>query len=165
MKLNKKQIKILKELMTASRKKGNIATSAIVLDKSGNLLGSADSVVASDHDATAHAELRLVSRVGKKLKNNYTPGLIMVTVLESCLMCMSACSQAGYEKMFYIIPAKRYLSTNPLMTDVNENVDKTLIANNFSDPIKLIHLKEYEEEFCQLFEELTKKYKQLPPKD
>ncbi len=43
-------------------------------------------------------------------------------------------------------------------------VDKTLIANNFSDPIKLVHLKEYEKEFCQLFEELTKKYKQLPPK-
>ena len=164
MKLTEKQIKVLKDLMTISRKKGNIATAAIVLGENGKIVESAESLVASDCDATAHAELTLVSKIGKQRGSNYTPGLIMISVLEPCLMCMSASSQAGYEKFYYIIPAKRYLATNPLMTDVNDKIDKKEVAKNFSDPIDLIHLNEYEEEFASLFDELLEKYEQIPPK-
>jgi tRNA(Arg) A34 adenosine deaminase TadA len=164
MKLTEKQIKRLKDSMIESRKKGNIATAAIVLNADGELIDSAESLVASDCDATAHSELTLVSRIGRKMKSNYTPGLIMITVLEPCLMCMSACSQAGYDKIYYIVPAERFLASNPLMTDVNDKVNKKKLAQNFSDPVELIHLERYEEEFSKLFEELIEKYEQIPPK-
>ena len=36
------------------------------------------------------------------------------------------------------------------MTDTK--VDKQMVASQFSEPINLIHLKEYEKEFCDVFE-------------
>jgi tRNA(Arg) A34 adenosine deaminase TadA len=157
MKLTEKQKKVLKNLMSISSKKGNLATSALVVDANNDIIDASESLVASNHDATAHAELMLVAKIGQKKKSNYTPGLTMITVIEPCLMCLSASSQAGYKQISYIIPAKKFLKVNPLITDVNSSIDKENIAENFSEPIKLIHLTEYEEEFSKLFKELSQK--------
>lgn len=150
MELTKEQIKKLKELMTNSAKKGNLANSGMVLEN-GIEIASAESLVVTQHDATAHSERMLVAKVGKMKKSNYTPGLTMVTVVEPCLMCMSACSQAGYKEVAYIISAKRYVKKIPWMTDTSKT-DKQEVAENFAEPIKLTHLKDYEEEFCEEFE-------------
>jgi tRNA(Arg) A34 adenosine deaminase TadA len=155
MKLSDKQIKLLKELMTNSAKKGNLANAGLVLD--GNkMLASAESWVVTNSDATAHSERMLVEKVGGIMKTNYTPGLSMITVVEPCLMCMSACSQAGYKEIGYIIPASKYVKKIAWMTDVNESVDKKEIARSFSEPIQLVHLSEYEKEFCEVFEQVMK---------
>jgi tRNA(adenine34) deaminase len=155
MKLTIDQNKLLKDLMTNSAKKGNLANSGMVFEGSG-VLASAESLVVTNADATAHSERMLVKEVGRLKKSNYTPGLTMVTVVEPCLMCMSACSQAGYKEIAYIIPAKRYVEKIAWMTDVNKNVDKQLIAKSFSEPFKLTHLSEYEEEFSEVFEDVMK---------
>lgn len=152
--LNQEQIKILKKLMRNSSKKGNLANAGLVIDN-GKTIASAESLVASDHDATAHSERILVSKVCKMKKSNYTPGLVMVTVVEPCLMCISACSQAGYKKIAFIIPAKKYVGKVRYVTDI-ENIDKNKIASLFVDPLEIEHLKEYEHEFSKIFEELEK---------
>jgi tRNA(Arg) A34 adenosine deaminase TadA len=154
-KLSRKQIDLLKKLMAESAKKGNLANAGMVLDKD-ILIASAESLVVTNSDATAHSERMLVEKIGKMKQKNYTPGLSMVTVVEPCLMCMSACSQAGYKEIGYIIPADRYVKKIAWMTDVNRNIDKQNIASNFSEPIKLIHLKKYEDEFCEVFENVMK---------
>ncbi len=136
--------------MISSAEKGNLPTSALVLEN-GKVITSSESLVASNHDQTAHAERLAVTKMCKLKKNHYTPGLTMITVVESCLMCLSACSQAGYKENYFIIPAKRYVDKIPWMTDT-EKVDKSLIADQFSSPLKLHQLKEYEEEFCKVFE-------------
>lgn len=156
MKLTTKQIRLLKDLMTNSAKKGNLANSGLVLEN-GKTIASAESWAVTNNDATAHSERMLVEKVGKMKKNNYTPGLTMVTVVEPCLMCMSACSQAGYKEIAYIIPAKRYVKKIAWMTDVKESVNKQKMAQSFSEPIKLTHLSEYEEEFCEVFERVMKR--------
>lgn len=155
MKLSLDQIKQLKELMTNSASKGNLANAGLVLEN-GETISSAESWVVTNKDATAHSERMLVEKVCKMKNSNYTPGLTMVTVVEPCIMCMSACSQAGYKEVAYIIPAKRYVEKIPWMTDVNENVDKQQIAKNFSEPINLIHLSDYEKEFCEVFENVMR---------
>ena len=151
MKLTIKQTQLLKDLMTNSAKKGNLANSGLVLEN-GKMIASAESLVFTNKDATAHSERMLVEKVCKLKKSNYTPGLTMITVVEPCLMCMSACSQAGYKEVAYIIPAKRYVNKIAWMTDVKEDVDKQKIAQSFNEPIKLTHLGEYEEEFSEVFE-------------
>lgn len=155
MKLTSEQIKLLKQLMTNSAEKGNLANAGLVLD-GDKMLASAESLVVTNSDATAHSERMLVEKVGGIKKSNYTPGLSMVTVVEPCLMCMSACSQAGYKEIGYIIPASRYVKKIAWMTDVNETVDKKEIAHSFFEPIQLVHLSEYEEEFCEVFERVMK---------
>ena len=150
MRLTSDQKELLKKLMKISARKGNLANAGFVLDNK-IVVASAESWVVSSSDATAHSERMLVETVCKLKHTNYTPGLTMVSVVEPCLMCMSACSQAGYKEICYIIPAKKYVKKIPWMTDT-VIINKILIANQFTSPIKLIYLKEYEEEFSNVFE-------------
>ena len=133
----------------------NIANSGMVFEK-GKMLEAAESWVVTNNDATSHSERMLVTKVCNAKKTNYTPGLVMVTVVEPCIMCMSACSQAGYSEIQYIIPANRYVKKIPWMTD-STLTDKQVLASQFSNPIKITHLKEYEDEFCRVFEDSMQK--------
>lgn len=150
MKITRKQIELLKKLMVNSARKGNLANAGLVLEN-GKMIAFAESLVVSNNDATAHSERMLVTEVCQKKKNNYTPGLIMITVIEPCLMCMSACAWAGYKEIGYIIPAKKYLDKIPWMAEIR-GVDKERIAQSFSEPVKLVHLSEYEDGFSEVFE-------------
>ena len=156
MHLNSEWIDLLKKLMIASAKKGNLPNSGLVIE-GNDMIASAESWVISNRDATAHSERILVETVGKLKKSNFTPGLKMVSVVESCAMCMSACSQAGYKEIFYIIPAKKYIKKVPWMSDT-ETIDKIALARSFSNPVSLIHLPQYEEEFSRVFEDVYKEY-------
>jgi tRNA(Arg) A34 adenosine deaminase TadA len=156
MNLTQQQIDLLKELMTNSARKGNLANSGMVFEGE-MMIASAESWVVSNHDATAHSERMLVEQVCKSKKANYTPGLIMLSVVEPCTMCMSACSQAGYSQICYIIPASRYVTKIPWMTD-GIKINKQELTQNFSEPLELIHLSEYEEEFCGVFEKEMSKH-------
>lgn len=154
--LTAEQIKTLKDLMKNSAIKGNLANSGMVFEN-GKMLDSAESWVVTNHDATSHSERILVTRICNAKATNCTPGLVMLTVVEPCIMCMSACSQAGYSEIQYIIPANRYVKKISWITD-SVLTDKQMIASQFSNPIKLTHLKEYEEEFCKVFEEAMRDF-------
>lgn len=154
MQLTIEQIELLKDLMKRSAKKGNLANSGMVLENE-QMIASAESWVISDCNATAHSERMLVELVGHLKHSNYTPGLTMISVVEPCVMCLSACSQAGYKELAYIVPAKRYIEKLPWMSD-GINIDKQSLASQFSEPIILTHLQVYEEEFCKVFEEVMK---------
>ena len=154
MKLTETQIKLLKDLMIKSAQKGNLANGGFVLEN-GKIIASAESLVVSNADATAHSERMLVEKVCKLKHNNFTPGLTLVTVTEPCLMRLSACSWAGYKEIAYIIPAKKYIDKIPWMAEITK-IDKQKIANLFHNPIKLTHIKELENEFNKVFEEEMK---------
>lgn len=149
------KISLLKDLMVKSAKKGNLANSGLVLEN-GEIIASGESLVITNHDATAHSERMLVAKVGSLKGSNYTPGLTMITVVEPCIMCMSACWQAGYSEIAYIIPAKRYLEKLGWKMTDSTIVDKQQLAREFLTPIKLIHLVQFEEEFASVFEEAMK---------
>jgi guanine deaminase len=149
--LTEEHKELLKQLMQNSAKKGNLANAGVVLEN-GKVIARAESLVGSNKDATAHSERMLVQTVGKLKQNNYTPGLTMVSVCEPCVMCIGACTLAGYNELAYIIPAKRYAKKISFFTN-DTKVDKEKLAGEFDKPIKLIHMKEFEEEFCKVFEE------------
>lgn len=148
--LTVKQREELVRLMRASARKGNLANAAMVLQR-GKMVASAESWVVSSCDATAHSERMLVEQVCKARHSHFTPGLTMVTVVEPCLMCLSACAWAGYECVVYLIPAKRYQERIPWVTD-NAWVNKRDLASNFTNPLELVHGVEYEAEFARVFE-------------
>lgn len=154
MELNTEQIKRLKDLMRSSARKGNLANSGMVLEN-GVSIAEAESLVVSNCDATAHSERMLVEKVCKDKKTNYTPGLVMITVCEPCLMCLSACSWAGYDSIVFIIPAKKYFDKIPWLADTLF-LDKNNLVKSFTKPLDLIHLNQYEEEFSVVFEEEMK---------
>lgn len=157
LKLNNDQVEILKKLMTNSADKGNLANSGMVLDQEGNTIAEAESLVVSNHNATDHSERMLVEKVCKEKGSHYTAGLTMITVCQPCLMCLSACSQAGYKKIAYIIPAKKYVEQIPWMSD-NVSIDMEQLAKTMTDPIEMIHLSEYENEFSEVFEKVMQRH-------
>lgn len=152
--LSKDQKNLLKQLAVNSAQKGNLANSGLVLE-GDQVIASAESLVISNTDATAHSERMLVEQVCKLKQANYTPGLTMVTVCEPCLMCLSACAWAGYKSIAFIIPAKKYVNKIPWMTD-NSRIDKVEIGKTFNNPVEIIHLNDYETEFSEMFEEQMK---------
>ena len=156
MTITKQQIKLLTELMIVSAQKGNLANSAIVLDDS-KMLASAESWSASSTDATAHSERMLVEIVCKLKHSNHTPGLTMITVLEPCLMCLSACAWAGYSTVSYIIPATKYIKKIPWMAETTA-IDKAKLSKTFDTPINYIRLKKYENQFSKTFEKEMKRF-------
>lgn len=151
MKISKQLQNQLLDLMTVSAEKGNLANAGAVLDGT-KVIATAESWVASSCDATAHSERMLVGTVCNLRHSNYTPGLTMVSVVEPCIMCMSACSQAGYSTLSYIIPAHRYVDRISYITDTTK-IDKHNLAKKFTVPIKLVQLHDYEAIFCKQFEE------------
>jgi hypothetical protein len=66
---------------------------------------------------------------------------------------MSACSQAGYEEIGFIIPAEKYINEISWMSDVKD-INKFAIAKKFCNPIKLSRLKRYAKEFEKVFEKV-----------
>src|SRR3989344_2375687 len=158
MKLTKEQIEKLKKLMVNSARKGNLANSGVVLEK-GKAVEYAESWVVSNHDATAHSERMLVESVCKARKSNWTPRLTMISVVEPCLMCLSACSQAGYKEIAYIIPGNKYVKKIPWTTDTTE-LNKSSVASKLSNPLINTHIRGYEQEFSEIFErEMSKRLK------
>jgi len=143
--------KLLKKLMVASAKKGNLANAGLDLNGK-DIVASAESWVISDCNATAHSERMLVELVGHLQHSNYTPGLTMISVVEPCVMCLSAASQAGYKELAYIIPARQYIAILPWMSDGIE-IDKFALSKKFSNPISIVHLSTHQDEFCQVFAE------------
>ncbi len=63
MKLSKKIIEELKQLVIVSGKKGHLPNGAVLIDsKTHKLLTSSPSLVAMNNDATAHAERLVISQ-------------------------------------------------------------------------------------------------------
>jgi len=162
MKLTRKQIDLLIKLMTNSARKGNLATSAIVINN-GKTVAASESLVVTNSDQTSHAERLLVEKLCKEAGNPQTPGLTMVSVMESCLMCLSACSQAEYREVAYIIPGNKYFEKIPWTID-SETINNTSLSSKFTHPVKYSHLTQYEYEFSTVFEgEMSKLLKiELP---
>ncbi|MFB6088760.1 MAG: deaminase [Candidatus Aenigmatarchaeota archaeon] len=152
MELKERQIETLKGLTKKSATKGNLPNAAIVLE-GGEMIASSQSLVASDNNVTSHAELLAIEKICKLRESAWTPGLNLVSVVEPCTMCLSAASQAGYENVYYIIPAKRYEDEVLYITDVQVGFKEGLVKN-FKNDINLIYLKGLEEEFSEVFEDV-----------
>jgi tRNA(Arg) A34 adenosine deaminase TadA len=156
-KLTLQQQEILIELMKNSARKGNLANAAIAIDSFGNIIESSESLVVSNTDATAHAERLLVEKLGKKESNHYINSYTIITVVQPCLMCLSASSQAGIKEIEYIIKAEDYIAQIPWMSDIRD-FDKHKLGLKMLNPVKLTYLTECSPTFKKVFEIEMKKH-------
>ncbi|MBU3924676.1 nucleoside deaminase [Patescibacteria group bacterium] len=155
MKLSQIQINTLEKLMITSGKKGNLPNGAILIDRKGKIICKGESLVATNKDATAHAERMVIEKVCKKIKSPIIPHYKLVSVFEPCLMCLSAAYWAGIKEIYYIIPACKYWDAIPWVSE-SKKINKNDLAGKFSEKIKLEHLGEYEKEFSKIFDEYAK---------
>ena len=79
---------------------GEVPIGAVIV-KDGEVIAEAHNAPRTDHDPTAHAEIRAL-RVGAQLFGNYRlPGTTLYVTLEPCIMCMGAMIHARIDRLVY----------------------------------------------------------------
>ena len=81
---------------------GEVPVGAVIIDpKTNEIVAEGHNQPISDHDPTAHAEIRALRAAAEKLQNYRLPGLHLYVTLEPCAMCAGAISFARIEKLIF----------------------------------------------------------------
>ena len=79
---------------------GEIPVGAILI-QDGKLIAKAHNKPILNHDPTAHAEVEVLRKAGRKLKNYRLSGSTLYVTLEPCAMCLGAIMHARVERIVY----------------------------------------------------------------
>lgn len=80
---------------------GEVPVGALVVDASGQVLGTGFNRTIIDHDPTAHAEVVALRATAARLANYRLPGLTLYVTLEPCVMCIGAMLHARLDRIVY----------------------------------------------------------------
>ena len=83
-------------------------------DKDGNVIVKAHNTQRSSNDPTAHAEINLLRKAGKKLNTMFFDDLYLFCNAESCSMCMSAAVKRKIRNCYFGAPCEK--SMDPYIT-------------------------------------------------
>lgn len=95
-------------------KGSNSPFGAVLTDRKGDIISVAYNTTKTSHDPTAHAEINLFRKAGKKLKSRDLKGYYLFSNAESCSMCMSAGIKAGITRFYFGAPSEKDM--NPYLT-------------------------------------------------
>src|SRR2546425_1029521 len=91
--------KALLQAKVASRK--NEVPIGAVLVKEGQVIAAAHNLTRTDADPTAHAEIVVIQKAARKLKNERFLDTTLYVTLEPCAMCAGAIVQARIPELVY----------------------------------------------------------------
>jgi tRNA(adenine34) deaminase len=89
---------------------GNPPFGCMITDADGNIVARDHNTQNSDNDPTAHAEIRALSQLGRKIGSRYLDGYIMFANASSCSMCMSGSIKAHITQFYYGAPPEPSMS-------------------------------------------------------
>ncbi len=95
-------------------KKGNSPFGAVLTNSQGNIIAKAHNTQRSSNNPTAHAEINLLRKAGKKLNTMFLNGLRLFSNAESCSMCMSASVKRKIRHYYFGAPCEK--SMDPFIT-------------------------------------------------
>ena len=79
---------------------GEIPVGAVLI-RNGKLVAKAHNQPILNHDPTAHAEVEVLRKAGKKLKNYRLSKSTLYVTLEPCAMCLGAIMHARIERIVF----------------------------------------------------------------
>jgi tRNA(adenine34) deaminase len=114
---NEAQFLMAAALMEAAQaaKSGEIPAGALVVDSDGQILSQAHNRVISSCDPTAHAEILAIRGAAQKIGNYRLNGLILVSTLEPCPMCLMAAIHARLAKIYFGAPEPKWGAAGSLL--------------------------------------------------
>lgn len=80
---------------------GEVPVGAVLVGPAGDVLSVAGNTVESDHDPTAHAEIRVIREGAKILKSPRLIDCDLFVTLEPCAMCAQAISLARIRRLVF----------------------------------------------------------------
>ncbi len=95
---------------------GEIPVGAIVLDKSGKIIGKGYNLSHKARSVLEHAELRALKQAFKKMGDWRLDNCVLIVNLEPCLMCLGAIANARIKKVIYFLPDPQFGSVESKLT-------------------------------------------------
>jgi tRNA(Arg) A34 adenosine deaminase TadA len=90
------------EAARAAAAEGEAPVGAVVVDpETGEVVAAAGNAPITEHDPTAHAEIRVLRAAGAARENYRLTGLHLYVTLEPCAMCAGAISNARIARLVY----------------------------------------------------------------
>ena len=80
---------------------GDVPVGALVVNESGEVLGTGHNLRQVNNDPTAHAEIVAMRMAAAKLNNWRLDDLTMIVTLEPCAMCAGAISQSRFKRVVF----------------------------------------------------------------
>lgn len=81
-------------------KKGEVPVGAVIV-KDGKIIARAHNKKEKNNDPCGHAEILVIKKAAKKIKDWYLKGCELYVTLEPCTMCVGAIINARINKVFY----------------------------------------------------------------
>ena len=96
--------------------KCEIPVGAIVVDKSGQIIGRGYNLSHSKKDVVEHAEIRALKQAFKKTGDWRLDGCKLIVNLEPCLMCLGAIVNARVKEVIYFLADPQFGSVESRLT-------------------------------------------------
>jgi tRNA(adenine34) deaminase len=80
---------------------GDVPVGALVVNETGEVLGTGYNLRQLNNDPTAHAEIVAMRMAASKLNNWRMDDLTMIVTLEPCAMCAGAISQSRFKRVVF----------------------------------------------------------------
>ena len=80
---------------------GNPPFACVGVDKSGKIVTQSHNTQNSDHDPTAHAEIKALRELGSLFQSTYLDDFTVFANAESCAMCLFACIKARIGEYYF----------------------------------------------------------------
>ena len=152
---DEKWMKIAISEANLAKVEGEIPVGAVLV-LNDKLIAKAHNQPISNHDPTAHAEVEVLRKAGRKLKNYRLSGSTLYVTLEPCAMCLGAIMHARVERIVYgasdpktgVCGSKTDLTSESFFTHkvkvdggVLEEENKKILQSFFKSRRKGINLK------------------------
>lgn len=97
---------------------GNPPFGCLITTANGEIVARDYNTQNSDNDPTAHAEIKALRQLGKKLGSRYFDGYVMFANASSCSMCFSGSIKAHITEYYYGAPPEPIMDPWLPMEDI-----------------------------------------------
>jgi tRNA(adenine34) deaminase len=88
-------------LANVAADKGDVPVGAIVVNETGEILGTGQNLREQSNDPTAHAEIIAIRQAAEKIGSWRLDDLTLVVTLEPCAMCAGAILQSRIKRLVF----------------------------------------------------------------
>ena len=116
MNISKEYQKSVLALAKKAFQKKEIPVGAIVVDKTGRIIGRGYNLSHAKKSVLEHAEIRALRQAFKKIGDWRLDGCKLIVNLEPCLMCLGAITNARVSKLEYFLADPQFGSVESKLT-------------------------------------------------
>ena len=88
-------------LAKVAAEKGDVPVGAIVVNDTGEIVGTGQNLREQSNDPTAHAEIIAIRQAAEKISSWRLDDLTLVVTLEPCVMCAGAILQSRIKRLVF----------------------------------------------------------------